>query len=59
MSGDGEHTVSYYSTDNAGNAEDVRSVAVRIDATAPQTADESDPVLATDGDSAWRQTGRG
>jgi hypothetical protein len=58
VSGDGEHTVSYYSTDNAGNAEDARSVSVRIDATAPRTSDESDPALAADGDSAWRQTGQ-
>src|SRR5439155_10525955 len=38
ISGDGEHTVDFYSTDNAGNVEGWHSVGFRIDATAPQTA---------------------
>ncbi len=36
--GDGEHTVDFYSTDNAGNVEGWHSVGFRIDTTAPQTA---------------------
>ena len=31
---------------------------LRIDVTAPVTSDSSDPALAADGDSAWRQTGQ-
>ena len=58
MTGDGEHTVTYASTDEAGNAEDAHSVTVRIDATAPQTTDASDPALSSDGDSGWRATGQ-
>ena len=58
VSGDGEHTVSYYSTDNAGNPEAAHSVTVRIDTTAPDTTDESDPALAADGDGGWRTTGQ-
>ena len=58
VSGDGEHTVAYFSTDNAGNAEGEHSVTVRIDGTAPATSDRSDPALATDGDSSWRATGQ-
>ena len=56
VTGDGEHTVTYASTDAAGNAEDAHSVTVRIDAAAPQTTDGSDPALAGDGDSGWRRT---
>ena len=58
VSGDGEHRVSYYSTDNAGNTEDARSVTVSIDTAAPETTDESDPALAADGDSGWRTIGQ-
>ena len=56
VTGDGEHTVTYASTDEAGNAEDAHSVTVRIDATAPQTTDGSDPALAADDGGAWRRT---
>jgi FG-GAP-like repeat len=58
VTGDGQHTVTYASTDEAGNAEDAHSVTVRIDATAPQTTDGSDPALAADGQSGWRRTGQ-
>ena len=58
VSGDGEHTVAYFSTDAAGNAEDAHSVSVRIDATSPATSDDSDPALAADGDSGWRTAGQ-
>ena len=53
VTGDGEHTVTYASTDAAGNTEGEHSVTVKIDATAPQTADDSAPALAADGDSGW------
>ncbi|MGH3005210.1 MAG: ThuA domain-containing protein [Gaiellaceae bacterium] len=35
VSADGEHTVDYRSTDEAGNAEEAKSVSFKIDATAP------------------------
>jgi hypothetical protein len=35
VTGDGQHTVSFYSTDTAGNSETPKSVAVNIDATPP------------------------
>ncbi|MFQ6060235.1 MAG: OmpL47-type beta-barrel domain-containing protein, partial [Thermoplasmata archaeon] len=35
VSGDGTHTVSFYSTDSAGNQEVTKTVTVMIDATAP------------------------
>jgi hypothetical protein len=41
LAADGEHTVAYFSTDNAGNAGDARSVTVRIDAGAPQTSHDA------------------
>ena len=41
VTGDGEHTVTYASTDEAGNAETAHSVTVRIDAGAPATADDA------------------
>ena len=40
-SNDGLHTVEYRSTDNAGNAEVLRSVTVRIDTTLPITTDNA------------------
>jgi HYR domain-containing protein len=35
VSGDGQHTVSFYSTDTAGNSETPQSIAVNIDSTPP------------------------
>ena len=48
--GDGEHTVDFYSTDNAGNVEGWHSVGFRIDGTAPQTAISLD---GAGGDGYW------
>jgi hypothetical protein len=42
LTGDGEHTVSYYSTDNAGNDEDVRTSAAVTIATTPPGASSDD-----------------
>ena len=39
--GDGEHTVTYYSIDKAGNVESPQTVTVRIDAGAPTTTDDA------------------
>ena len=35
ISSDGNHTVQFYSVDNAGNIESVKNISVRIDRTAP------------------------
>ena len=42
VTGDGEHTVSYYSTDNAGNDEPVRTTATLTIATTPPGASSDD-----------------
>lgn len=54
---EGEHTVSYWSVDVAGNPEDVRTAGpVRVDTTAPTTAFATQP-SAPDGANGWfRQT---
>ena len=41
-SNDGVHTISYYSTDNAGNIESTKTVDVRIDTTPPVIASHAD-----------------
>ena len=43
VAADGQHTVEYRSTDKAGNAETAKSVAVKLDATAPATTATTDP----------------
>src|SRR5215203_2082963 len=35
ITGEGEYTIAYYATDNAGNVEDEQSLQVKIDKTAP------------------------
>ncbi len=40
-SNDGVHTIEYGSTDNAGNAEVLRTATVRIDTTLPTTTDDA------------------
>lgn len=40
VSGDGTHTVTFYSVDNAGNAETPKSTTLKIDMTAPTTSDD-------------------
>ena len=52
FSEDGVHTVTYYSVDNAGNAEDVKSVTFRIDKTAPTTSATLEP-MEPDGGDGW------
>ncbi|MFI6758646.1 ThuA domain-containing protein [Micromonospora sp. NPDC050417] len=49
VSGDGAHQVRFRSTDEAGNAEEAKSVDVRIDATAPVTS----ATFAPPSDSGW------
>ena len=41
LTGDGTHTVKYWSTDCAGNVETQKAVTVRIDAAAPATGDDA------------------
>ncbi len=43
VSGDGIHSISYRSTDNAGNVEKVQTIGVKIDAMAPVTTDNASP----------------
>ncbi len=49
VDGDGIHTVEYHSTDVAGNAEDVKSVDIRIDTMAPKTSFSLDGTLGENG----------
>ena len=49
VTGDGVHTVSYRSIDNAGNVEADKSVQVKIDGTAPVTS-------VTGADDLWHQS---
>jgi cytochrome c len=49
VSGDGSHEVRYRSTDAAGNVEEARTLAVKVDATAPLTAAQ----FAPPNDAGW------
>ena len=51
LTDEGEHSITFGSTDNAGNAEEPRAVVVRIDKTAPAIGHSFTPGGYTDG--AW------
>ena len=51
LSSDGDHTVTFFSTDNAGNAEAAQTAHVKIDKTAPSIGHSFTPLSYTDG--AW------
>lgn len=51
LTDEGAHTVTYFSTDRAGNAEQQRTVLVRVDRTAPTITHLFTPLSYTDG--AW------
>jgi hypothetical protein len=46
-SGDGVHQIRYFSADNVGNSETLKTGYVKIDTTAPQTTDDVDGALHT------------
>ena len=46
---DGNHTVEYYSTDDAGNSETIRTASLRIDSLAPAVSPETTGVVGRDG----------
>ena len=59
ITADGTHTIEYRSTDKAGNAETAKSVAVKLDATAPVTTARPSPRPGTGpGDADARRDGR-
>ncbi len=47
VTGDWSHSVSFFSQDFAGNTEDLRSIEVRIDATAPNTENTLDGTMGS------------
>src|SRR2546426_63296 len=46
---DGSHTIDYYSTDYSGNSELIRTVAVKVDSTAPSSSVQLAGTQAVDG----------
>ncbi|MDP9444376.1 MAG: PxKF domain-containing protein [Actinomycetota bacterium] len=54
LSDEGSHTVTYFSTDQAGNREDAKTATIRIDRTAPTISHRFTPDSYTDG--AWTNT---
>ena len=53
ISGEGVHTLSYWSVDNAGNEEAHSTITVRIDKTAPTITHTQSPLPNADG---WNNT---
>ncbi len=51
LANEGTHTVSYFSTDKAGNAEEAKTATIKIDKTAPTIGHKFTPLTYTDG--AW------
>jgi hypothetical protein len=51
LSADGDHTITYWSTDKAGNTEAAQTAHVKIDQTAPTIGHTFTPLAYTDG--AW------
>ena len=49
VSGDGSHTVDYYSTDAAGNSESIKTASLRIDSSAPVVQMTADGILGRSG----------
>ena len=54
--GQGDHTVTYWSVDNAGNVEDVHTTHVKVDDVRPSTSLATSPV-SPDGDNGWFKQG--
>jgi YVTN family beta-propeller protein len=52
VNGEGQHKLTYWSVDSAGNSEDQHTVTVKIDKTAPVTASSVTP-SAPDGQNGW------
>ncbi|MCD6171675.1 MAG: Ig-like domain repeat protein, partial [Thermoplasmata archaeon] len=52
VSNDGDHTIQYYSTDNAGNIETTHSFELKIDTTPPSTTHSLSP-SSPDGNNGW------
>jgi len=52
LSGEGEHTIHYYSIDNASNEEETKTITIKIDETKPTTTYSLNP-SSPDGDNEW------